>query len=274
MYESYWRLERPAFRSQAPADDFFPAHSQQAALLKLQYLVEQRQGIAVLTGQAGAGKTALLEAFRNQLTDSTGPVVDVLFPQLTSDELVSYVVAKLNESLAEPDRPSDRLDRVLRRLETQLARFAQQGQHPLIVIDDAQLIEDQHVFHALQQLLNFRRPNGPQFSIVLCGQPELVGQIRQHPALYERLAFVCAVQPLSEDETSEYVCHRLRAAGGDETIFDAASLHTIHHLSRGLPRRINRLCDFALLVGYADQLERISPKEIEAVAAELCPIAA
>jgi general secretion pathway protein A len=274
MYESYWRLERPAFRSQAPAEFFFAAHSQQAALLKLQYLVEERQGIAVLTGQAGAGKTFLLEAFRSQLPDSAGPIVDVLFPQLTSEELLGYLAAKLNDNFAEPDRAGDRLDRVLRRLESQLARWAQQGKHPLIVIDDAQLIEDQHVFHALQQLLNYRRTDGPEFSIVLCGQPELVGQIRHHAALYERLAFVCAVQPLSEEETGEYIRYRLRAAGGDESIFDAASLHSIHHLSHGLPRRINRLCDFALLVGYADQLERISPTEIEAVAAELCPIAA
>ena len=274
MYESYWHLERPAFRSQAPADFFFAAHSQQAALLKLQYLVEQRQGIAVLTGQAGAGKTCLLEAFRSQLPTTTGPVVDVLFPQLTSEELVSYLAAKLNDNHAEPDRPSERMDRVLRRLESQLARWSQQGQHPLIVIDDAQLIEDQHAFHALQQLLNFRRPNGPKFSIILCGQPELVGQIRHHPALYERLAFVCTVQPLTEDETGDYIRYRLHAAGGNADIFDAASLRSIHHLSRGLPRRINRLCDFALLVGYADQLERISPTEIEAVAAELCPIAA
>jgi len=274
MYERYWQLERPAFRSQAPADFFFAGHSQQAALLKLQYLVDQRPGIAVLTGQSGTGKTFLLEAFRSQLPATTGPVVDILFPQLTSEELLGYLAAKLNDGAAEPERGADRLDRVLRRLELQLGRWAQQGKHPLILIDDAQLIEDQHVFHALQQLLNYRRAGGPDFCIILCGQPELVGQIRQHPALHERLAFVCAVQPLSEEETAEYIRYRLRAAGGNEDIFDAASLHSIHHLAHGLPRRINRLCDFALLVGYADQLERISPTEIEAVAAELCPIAA
>lgn len=274
MYEQYWRLQRPAFRSQAPADFFFAGRSQQAALLKLQYLVEQRQGIAVLTGSAGTGKTFLLESFRQQLPTTTGPVVDILFPQLTADELLSYLVAKLRQGDHEPDRGSDKRDRVLQRLELQLGHWAEQGRHPLILIDDAQLIEDQHVFQMLQQLLNYRRTGGPEFSIILCGQPELVGQIRHHPALQERLAFVCAVQPLSAEETAEYVQHRLRAAGGSDVIFDAASLETIHQLSRGLPRRINRLCDFALLVGYADQLERISPTEIEAVAAELCPIAA
>jgi general secretion pathway protein A len=274
MYEQYWHLQRPAFRSQAPADFFFAGQSQQAALLKLQYLVEQRQGIAVLTGPAGSGKTFLLEAFRERLPATTGPLVDILFPQLTADELLHYIVAKLREGHSEPDHSSDRRDRVLQRLERQLAHWIEQGRHPLILIDDAQLIEDQHVFQLMQQLLNYRRAGGPEFSVILCGQPELVGQIRHHPALQERLSFVCAVQPLLAEETAAYVQHRLRAAGGSDVIFDAGSLDAIHQLSRGLPRRINRLCDFALLVGYADQLERISPKEIEAVAAELCPIAA
>jgi general secretion pathway protein A len=274
MYEQYWRLQRPAFRSQAPADFFFAGQSQQAALLKLQYLVEQRQGIAVLTGAAGAGKTFLLEAFRQRLPAATGPVVDVLFPQLTADELLNYIVAKLRDSAFDPEHGGDRRDRVLQRLEQQLEHWIAQGRRPLILIDDAQLIEDQHVFQMLQQLLNYRRTGGSEFSVILCGQPELVGQIRHHPALQERLAFICAVQPLTAEETAAYVQHRLRAAGGSDVIFDAASLDAVYQLSRGLPRRINRLCDFALLVGYADQLERISPKEIEAVAAELCPIAA
>jgi len=274
MYERYWRLQRPAFRSQATTEFFFAGPSQRAALLKLKYLVEQRQGIAVVTGQAGVGKTFLLESFRSQLPVSTGPIVDVLFPQLTSEELLGYVSAKLQDGASDTERSTDRLDRVLRRLELQLGNWTQQGRHPLLFIDDAQLIEDQHIFHTLHQVLNYRRAGGPDFSIVLSGQPELVGQLRRHPALYERLAFVCAVQPLTAEETSQYVRFRLQAAGATAEIFDAAALETIHQLSHGLPRRINRLCDFALLVGYADQLERISPTEVQAVAAELCPVAA
>jgi len=274
MYERYWRMQRPAFRSQATAEFFFAAASQRAALLKLKYLVEQQQGIAIVTGQAGAGKTFLLDAFRSQLPASVGPVVDVLFPQMTSDDLLSYLCAKLHDNAVEPERVTDRLDKVLRKLESQFGVLARQGRHPLIVIDDAQLIEDDHVFDLLQQLLNYRRAGGPDFSIVLCGHPELVGQLRRQSSLYERLAFVCAVQPLSADETAEYVQFRLEAAGGSRDIFDAAALESIYQLSQGLPRRINRLCDFALLVGYADQLERISPAEVQAVAAELCPIAA
>uniref|UniRef100_A0A7C4QN72 ATPase n=1 Tax=Schlesneria paludicola TaxID=360056 RepID=A0A7C4QN72_9PLAN len=273
MYERYWRLQQPAFRSQAPAEFFYPGSSQRAALLKLNYLVEQRPGIAVVTGPAGVGKTYLLEAFRQQLPASAGPIVDVLYPQLASDELLSYLAAKLHDGTSDADRSMDRLDRVLRKLEVQLGRWTQQGRHPLILIDDAQLIEDPHVFQTLQQLLNYHRVGGPEFSIILCGQPELVGQVKRHAVLYERLAFVCALQPLSEAETAEYIRRRLHAAGAVAEIFADTALTAIARLSQGLPRRINRLCDFALLVGYADQLDHISATEIEAVASELCPVA-
>jgi type II secretory pathway predicted ATPase ExeA len=274
MYERYWRLQRPAFRAAAPTDFFFAARSQQAGLLKLKYLVEQRQGIAAVTGLPGSGKSFLLDAFRSQLSVESGPVVEVLFPQMNAVEFLGYLAAKLQDTTNEPERTGDRLDRVLRRLELQLGHWTDQNRQPVIVIDDAQLIEDPHVWQMLQQLLNYRRDGGPEFSIVLCGQPELVGQLRRHAALFERLAFVAAVDPLSADETADYVQHRLQAAGATEDIFHPAALESLHRLSQGLPRRINRLCDFALLVGYAEQLERISPTEVEAVAAELCPVAA
>lgn len=273
MYERYWRLHQPPFRSQAPAEFFYAGASQRTALLKLNYLVEQHQGLAIVTGQAGVGKTYLLESFRRQLPASAGPLVDVLFPQMGAEELLNYLAAKLHPEAVDSHEPS-RLDLVLRHLERELERLTQQGRHPLIFIDDAQLIDDLHVFQTLQQLLNYRRPGGPEFSLILCGQPELVGQVKRHTGLFERLAFVCTLQPLEEAETKEYVQHRLRTAGATAEIFDAAALRAIARLSQGLPRRINRLCDFALLVGYADQLERVSEAEIEAVAAELCTVAA
>ncbi len=70
-------------------------------------------------------------------------------------------------------------------------------------------------------------------------------------------------------ETLAYIRHRLQAAGGSSEIFEEEALSAIHELSGGLPRRINRLCDFALLVGYADNLDQVTPVQIEAVAEEL-----
>lgn len=269
MYEQHWCLNRPAFRSCAPAEFFYPGRSHEASILKLRYLVEQRQGIAVVSGVSGSGKSCVLETFCEQLPASGGPVVSVLFPQLTPAELLGYLVAKLESAEGAPPASSDGLDHILQRLENQLLKLTAAGRHPLILIDDAHLIADRRVFQTLQLLLNYRKANHIEFSVILAGQPELIGQVKRYAALLDRLAFISTLNPLDQEETSAYVRHRLVTAGGTATIFDDEALAAIYELSGGLPRRINRVCDFALLVGYADNLDRLTPAQIEAVAEEI-----
>jgi MSHA biogenesis protein MshM len=267
MYEQHWQLRRPAFRSTAHRDFFFPGRTHEAAVLKLRYLIDQQQGIAVVTGPSGIGKSCVLESFCE--TVPHGPVISVLYPQLTSSELLGYLTTKLEARDVTVGPTTGSLDHVLQRLEQQLIQATQTGRPPVFVIDDAHLIADRKVFQTLQTLLNYRRAEQIEFSIILAGHPELVGQLKRYEALYERLAFVSTLQPFEADETAAYVQHRLQAAGRTTAIFDTAALQAIHTRSQGLPRRINRLCDFALLVGYADNLDHVTESQIDAVAEEL-----
>lgn len=269
MYEQHWRLSRAPFRSSSSVDFFFPGRSHEAALLKLRYLVDQRQGIAVLTGGSGSGKTCVLDAFFSQLPAHCGPVVPILFPQLTSAELLGLLTTKLEAEDGEAALVCQGLDHVLQRLERQLERLTQAGRHPLIVIDDAHLIADRRLWQTLQLLLNYRRADRIEFSIILAGQPELVGQVKRYGALLDRLAFISTLTALDAMETEGYVRHRLEAAGGSGDLFEDAALQRVYDLSGGIPRRINRLCDFALLVGYADNLDQITAAQIDAVSEEL-----
>ena len=269
MYEQHWRLNQPAFRSSGSAQFFYPSRSHEAAVLKLRYLVEQRQGIAVLTGNPGSGKTCVIDAFCEQLPSGCGPVVPIWFPQLTSAELLGLLTSKLESGDETGSMVCQGLDHVLQRLEGQLLQLTQAGRHPLIVIDDAHLIADRRVWQTLQLLLNYRRADRIDFSILLSGQPEVVGQIKRYGSLLDRLAFVSSLSPLEPDETIAYIRHRLQAAGGSVGIFEESALTAIHEHSGGNPRRINRLCDFALLVGYADNLDQVSAEQIEAVSEEL-----
>ncbi len=266
MYEDYWRMSRPAFCATEPGEGYFPAQSHRAARLKLRYLVEQRQSAALLIGDAGVGKSFLLDAFLSELPLPAGPVVTVVVPQLAPAELIGYLARKLGDDHA--DRAQS-FDEVLNRWEQQLIILQSEGRHPVIVIDDAQTIEDRNVLQTLHLLLNYRHGDRSAFTLILCGQPELVGQISRCPALQDRLAFTCALQPFSFEETAGYVQHRLQHAGAQTPIFDDNAIERIHHCTGGLPRRINRLCDFALLVGFADQLEQIAVEQVDAVAEEL-----
>ena len=88
------------------------------------------------------------------------------------------------------------------------------------------------------------------------------------------IAVRAAVTPLEREDIGLYLSHRLRAAGRDEAVFDQRAAETIWELSQGIPRRINQLCDLALLVGFVDELSTIGPVEIEAAAEELMSVAA
>ena len=274
MYERHWRLQRAPFSHDRNAASFFASSSHRTALLKLRYLIEHRRGLGLLVGASGSGKTRLLEAVLPESSVTTSPVAMVVYPQMSSVELLSYIAHKLSgahslscDSVAEP---RESMDLVLQRLEAALRMLTSSGRPPIIVIDDAHAIADRSVLQSLQLLLNFQQCAGTDFTLILAGQPELVGVVQRLPQLDDRVAMPCVLQAFSSVETASYVRHRLQAVGATVPIFSEAALIAIHELSSGLPRRINRLCDFALLVGYAEELTAIDAPQIEGVHSELC----
>jgi general secretion pathway protein A len=89
------------------------------------------------------------------------------------------------------------------------------------------------------------------------------------------VAVRCLLPAFSAEETTAYISHRLRqAAGSIEAIFDAEALEAVHQFSEGVPRRINALCDLALIVGYAQEQSMVNAALVESVYRELMPAAA
>ena len=86
------------------------------------------------------------------------------------------------------------------------------------------------------------------------------------------MAVKCLLRPLSQQQTADYVTHRLKVAGAVRPIFDAEAMATLHTLTHGIARRINRLCDLALLIGFAEEQRTISATHLEAVCQELVAI--
>src|SRR5436190_397120 len=151
MYEGYWKLERSAFGGAAEAADFFPSRTHHAALLKLKYLIENRQGAGVLSGAHGLGKTYLTHVLEADLDPTSGPVARLVFPQMTPAEMLSYLAAKLGAETTAQE--SLRADLVLRRFESRLAELARIGRHPILIVDEAHLLEPEH-FQTLHLLTN------------------------------------------------------------------------------------------------------------------------
>lgn len=271
MYESYWKLRENPFEGTPDAKFFYESETHQAALLKLRYLIENRKGAGLLIGGSGYGKSYLLQVLARELSEDLGPVVPVLFPQMSAPELLAYIAAELGAKSDHSHEPPS-LDRTIRQIQELLAAYAERKRHPVIAIEEAHLIDDPQVFQALRLLLNFQPRHGGAFTLILSGQRDLLSRIRRLPQLEERLTVKCLLRPFSYEETLGYVTHRLQVAGVHESPFEPSAFDTLFELSGGIPRRINRLCDLALLVGFADGSSAITSQQLEAVSEELTAV--
>jgi len=271
MYESYWHLRQKPFESGADPRFYFPGQSHQAALLKLRYAIENRREGARLVGASGLGKTLILHMLEAALDPRYGPFVELAFPKMPVESLMAYLAIRLSES----DLPgAARLEQSVRRIETFLAENVQKGRHAVVVIDEAQLIEDRHTREAIRLLTNFEVAGRTGLTVLLSGQPTLLATLKRAQELDQRLAVQCLLRPFSEQETRDYVAHRLREAGATQAIFDPSALAALQQLTHGVPRQINRLCDLALLIGYAEQRKTLGAEQLEAVSQELLAVAA
>ena len=270
MYRDYWQLERRPFDDFADAAFYYPGESHQGALLKLRYALENRQAGALLAGTPGVGKTQLVSTLLSQLGEQFAPCVHVVFPQMPPEQLLAYIAAELTGE--EADNTNATQAESVRRIQNTLVENAGRGRHAVVVVDEAQLLVDSGALEMMRLLLNFETSSGTGLTLLLVGQPGLLPALERVPSLEERLNVKCLMRPLNDDETASYVTHRLEVAGAAKRIFTDDALHALHELSAGIPRRINRLADLALLIGFAEQRESITAEQIESVCEELVTV--
>lgn len=268
MYTDYWQLNSSPFENNVDTRFYFESESHHASVLKLRYMIENDKGAGLLVGGTGLGKTFVLNVLSESLDGAFGPFVHLVFPQMSAGELLSYLAAELNVREESLRRDVSGLDRTIRAIQQQISQYNAQGRHPVLLIDEAHMIEDQTTFQALRLLMNFQ-PIGLKFSLIFSGQNELLSRIRRIPQLEERLGVKCILRPMSYEETLGYVTHRIRMAGVSRPLFSPDALESLFELSGGIPRQVNRLCDLALLVGLADNSNQVSGDQIEAVSEEL-----
>jgi type II secretory pathway predicted ATPase ExeA len=230
-----------------------PAH--QEALAQLLYGVQQRKGFILLTGEVGTGKTTLLKALVERLTDSTA-VAFVTNPMIGFDGIIEYVLEDLG--IGKPGDSS--LAQRLFALQNFLIERRRAGQNTVLILDEAQDL-DAPTLEQIRLLSNFETTTEKVLQILLVGQPELrvkldLPQLRQ---LKQRIGLRCSIPPLTPEQVRDYIATRLRIAGARNiTLFSEDAIARIARYSRGIPRLVNTICDHCLLFSYADQVRRVS----------------
>jgi type II secretory pathway predicted ATPase ExeA len=154
-----------------------------------------------------------------------------------------------------------------RRLEAILAACTARGERPLLVLDEAQSINDPALFDLLRMLLNLTSQGTSDLSLLLVGTTDVLLHLPR--SLTDRLAARCLLGPLTDFETAAYLAGRLAAAGSAPSLFTPDAIADIHRAADGFPRRLNRLADLALLIAYAEESAQCDPRTIFIAAQEL-----
>lgn len=267
MYAPFFGLKQAPFSIAPDPHYLFMSERHREALAHLLYGLDGGGGFVLLTGEIGAGKTTVCRCFLEQIPANCN-VAYIFNPKLTVTELLQAICDEFHVQV----RPSgqtvkDYVDPLNAFL---LAQHAA-GRNNVLIIDEAQNLSAD-VLEQLRLLTNLETAERKLLQVVLIGQPELRA-ILARPELEQLAQRVIArfhLGALSEPETAQYIRHRLNVAGLTGALpFDRASLRLIHQRTRGVPRRINLLCDRALLGGYASGQAQVTPAIVRQAAAEV-----
>ena len=267
MYTSFFGLNEKPFSITPDPRYLFMSEQHGEALAHLVYGVTESGGFIQLTGEVGTGKTTLVRSLLVNRMPGNADVAVVLNPQLSVIEFLATICEELHidvpHNKGSVKAQTDALNRHL------LAAHAE-GRRTILVVDEAQNLAPA-VLEQVRLLTNLETAKQKLLQIILIGQPELRELLARNDLrqLAQRITGRYHLEPLSQQETANYVEHRLRVAGALGEIFDNNAKAEIFKLSQGVPRLINVICDRALLGAYALESRRITPRLVRRAAAEV-----
>jgi general secretion pathway protein A len=266
MYTSHFGLSEPPFSITPDPRYLYMSERHREGLAHLLYGIRQSGGFVQLTGEVGTGKTTLCRCLLAQLP----PEVDVAFvlnPRLTVVELLATVCDELRISYPPETRSIKTLVDLLHR---HLLEAHGRGRRTVLIIDEAQNLAD-GVLEQIRLLTNLETSTEKLLQIILIGQPELIRMLerRRLRQLAQRITARYHLLPLSKPESRAYIRHRVRVAGGSDSLFTPAAVRRVHRLSGGVPRMINVICDRALLGAYAQERDRVDAATVRRAGREV-----
>lgn len=264
MYQKFFGLKEPPFRVDPDPRFLYFSPSHARARDYLEFALDSRDGIIVITGQPGCGKSALIADLRRRADAADVLLIDQT--QLNSRELLQTLLLLLGHGDGHDDRPTLRA-----RVRDALRNCVTDGRRLTLVVDEAQLLP-------LETLEELRMLGDQQYAgtrllgIVLVGQPELARRLRGPGCeqFRQRVRLWHTLRPLTRAQTRRFVEHRLKIAGPDHRIrFSPRAIDRIHRGAGGLPRLINMLADMTLTAAALEETRVVEARLVEEAMREL-----
>lgn len=266
MYLLYYGFSQEPFHTTPDPEFLYLSPSHKEAIASIIYGVERRKGFVAVVGEVGVGKTTVLRSFMEKIDAEREKAIYLLNPRLTFTSLLKNILDEFGENTKDLQD-----DEMVRLLHEHLIEEYKKDRTVILIIDEAQNVPIQ-TLEQLRMLSNLETSMDKLLQIILIGQPELDVIFRKHELrqLRQRIAIRATIRPLTEKESLAYILHRLdRVLTRESQIFTKTALKLIIAQAEGIPRRINILCDNALITGFGSQQNPITSSIIKEVIADI-----
>ncbi len=268
LYEAFYGLREQPFALTTDPRFLFLGNAHRRAYEELLMGLRRREGVLLLTGDTGMGKTTLCRAVIDTLGPRTFSAL-ILNPYMTDAEVLRVILRDFGlvsrEEIRKGAFARADLPQLLDMLEGFLKSLVALNSYAVVIIDEAQSLSSK-VLDQIRVLGGYELDGQRLLQIMLVGQPGLITAISSDAlrALDERVSRRAVLGPLPPADVDAYIQHRLTIAGGRDTVeFRADAVNLIAELTRGVPRRINLLCDRTLEAGRVEGTTTITPAIVQ-----------
>lgn len=241
MNSSYFAFKREPFSRELAPTEVFVSKGHQELLARLRHAIDTGS-LAVITGQVGSGKSTAIRSVIHSLEASRYRYIYLANSALSPAEFYKSLLYQVNI------RPGRGISENKRLVAQNMLEIHQKGIKPVVVIDEAQELTVS-MLSELRFVLNYQADSFSPLMVILSGQPRLAETLRLQvlECIQQRINVHYRLPCLGEDEIFSYIMHHLKVAGFDKQIFTDEAIKLIYQFSKGIPRRVNNICRYAIV---------------------------
>ena len=265
-YLEYYTLDEHPFSNVVDSRFYWNSPQQAEAIVKLKYAIDTRKGLAVVIGNIGAGKTTLARKILEELDEEhyEAALLVIIHSSVSSEWLFKKFAIQLGVQ-----NISDNKVELLGEIYRRLREINEEGKRAVVLMDEVQMLNSREIMEEFRGLLNMESADGKMVNFVFFGLPDLEQVLALDEPLKQRVAIRIRLNAYSEEDTSDYIRHRMKVAGSSTDIFTDNAIAMVFKYSHGVPRLINTICDNALLEGFLFKKSFIDDSIVRAVAVDL-----
>ncbi len=265
-YLEFYKLREHPFSNVVDNRFYYNSPQHSNAMIKLRHAVDTKKGLAVVIGDIGSGKTTLARMLLEELDESLyeAALLVIIHSSVSSDWLLKKFALQLGL-----DEVSDDKVELLSQLYRRLNEIHESGKTAVVMMDEVQMLKSREIMEEFRGLLNMEMSEGKMINLIFFGLPDLEDVLSLDEPLKQRVAVKVRLTAFSEDDTRDYIIHRIKIAGSPTPLLSEQAISNVYKYSQGLPRLINTICDNALLEGFLIKAEAIDEDIVQTAAIDL-----